>query len=158
MTRRICAFQCDGKYYISQEFNGDMHEQSLFHIRPSLTCDWVDVIGTFDGCQTLEDFKAAVHSMENAYGYEHEALEIAEKLPDNQEQVWLLVDGSLQLHTIYGRLVKSKDEIVKALELCNHKSGSRCSTCPYKNNVDCKPDLLNDAIALINRLSQKRGV
>ena len=105
MTRRICAFLNGGKYYVSQEFNGDMREQARFNPHPSLSCNWPDIIGTFDGSQTLDDFKAAVHSIENAYGYEHVALEVLDTLPSNQEQVWLLVNGVLQLYMNYGRLV-----------------------------------------------------
>lgn len=106
MNRRICAFEHDGKYYISQEFNGDGAEASAWQSNIRIPFHWSDVIGTFNGSETLDDFISAVHSMENAYGYEHEDLEVANELPSVQE-VWLLKEGQLQLYAKYGELVSS---------------------------------------------------
>ena len=108
MNRRICAFEHNGKYYMSQEFNGDREEQAMWQSNPSISCNWLDVIGTFNGCETLDDFISAVYSMENAYGYEHEESEVVDELPAVQE-VWLLKDGQLQLYAKYGELVSSID-------------------------------------------------
>lgn len=107
MTRRICAFEQDGKFYVSQEFNGDRSEQSVYHSRPTIPVDWDYIIGTFDGSQTLDHFKAAVHSTENAYGYEQVPVEKVDTLPGVQE-VWMLIDGELRLYSQYGKLVNEK--------------------------------------------------
>lgn len=109
MTRRICAFEQDGKFYVSQEFNGDRSEQSVYHPRPTIPVDWDYIIGTFDGSQTLDHFKAAVHSMENAYGYEQVPVEEVDTLPGVQE-VWMLIDGELRLYSQYGELVNEVKE------------------------------------------------
>lgn len=132
MTRRICAFKQNEKFYISQEFNGDKSEQSLFNPRPSISVDWDYIIGTFDGSQTLEDFKAAVHSMENAYEYEHFPVEAVDTLPDAQE-VWMLIDGELRLYSQYGNLVKP-------CFFCEKTENANCSMyVPEFVNGKCVP-------------------
>lgn len=109
MTRRICAFKQNGKFYVSQEFNGDRSEQTLWNPVPTIPVDWDCIIGTFDGSKTLDHFKAAVHSMENAYGYEQVPVEEVDILPGVQE-VWMLIDGKLCLYSQYGELVSEAKE------------------------------------------------
>ena len=47
------------------------------------------------------------------------------------------------------------EEVEKALELHNTYSGAHCRDCPYKNHVDCKDDMMLDALALIRYLTEK---
>lgn len=103
MTRRIIAFEVNGKFMISQELNGDKSEQQMFGL-PQGNLNWSDVIKTFDGSKTTDDFVAAVHSVENAYHYQQIPLAVVDKLPI-VEQLWLLKDGSLQLAYEYGKPV-----------------------------------------------------
>ena len=104
MTRRICAMQYQGVYYISQEFNGDYSEQ--LHFRQYTMClgDWNDLIRTFDGCRTVEEFAEAVRSMEKAFHYYQVPLEVVPELP-SCEEIWILQDGKLMLYSKYGELV-----------------------------------------------------
>lgn len=103
MTRRIIAFEVNGKFMISQELNGDKSEQRMFGL-PQGNINWSDVIKTFDGSKTTDDFVAAVHSVENAYHYQQIPLAVVDELPI-VEQLWLLKDGSLQLAYEYGKPV-----------------------------------------------------
>lgn len=103
MTRRIIAFEVNGKFMISQELNGDKSEQQMFGL-PQGNLNWSDVIKTFDGSKTTDDFVAAVHSVENAYHYQQIPLAVVDELPI-VEQLWLLKDGSLQLAYEYGKPV-----------------------------------------------------
>lgn len=103
MTRRIIAFEVNGKFMISQELNGDKSEQHMFGL-PQGNLNWSDVIKTFDGSKTTDDFVAAVHSVENAYNYQQIPLAVVDELP-TVEQLWLLKDGSLQLAYEYGKPV-----------------------------------------------------
>lgn len=112
MTRRICAMAHNGKFLISQEFNGDRREQELFSgFGMAVTCHgaWDDLIPTFDGNTTPEHFASAVRSMENAYQYGQEPLEEVEELPDCEE-VWMLVSGKLVLYSRYGKLVEQEEK------------------------------------------------
>lgn len=103
MTRRIIAFEVNGKFMVSQELNGDKSEQRMFGL-PQGNLNWSDVIKTFDGSKTTDDFVAAVHSVENAYHYQQIPLAVVDELPV-VEQLWLLKDGSLQLAYEYGKPV-----------------------------------------------------
>lgn len=104
MTRRIIAFEVNGKFMISQEINGDKHEQIQFGLMQACDLDWSDVIKIFDGSKTTDDFVAATHSVENAYHYQQIPLAIVDELPV-VEELWLLKDGSLELAYEYGKPV-----------------------------------------------------
>lgn len=107
MTRRICAMQHNGKFYISQEFNGDLYEQTLFGLPSPCAGNWRDLICTFDGCATLEEFASAVRSMENAFHYSHEELEVIDTLLP-YEELWWVKNGKLVLHSEYGVVVEEE--------------------------------------------------
>lgn len=104
MTRRIIAFEVNGKFMISQEFNGDKYEQQMFSLSQACELSWRDVIAIFEGCKTTYNFVATVHSVENAYHYQQIPLAIVDVLPE-VEQLWFLKDGSLQLAYEYGKPV-----------------------------------------------------
>lgn len=104
MTRRIIAFEVNGKFMISQELNGDKSEQVHFGLQQACELDWSDVVKIFDGSKTTYDFVAAVHSVENAYHYQQIPLAIVDELPV-VEELWFLKDGSLQLAYEYGKPV-----------------------------------------------------
>ena len=103
MTRRICAMEHNGQFYVSQEFNGDYSEQLRFKLCTMCLGDWPDLISTFDGCRTVEEFTSAVRNMENAFHYQQEPLGVLSSLPP-YEEVWLLQDGKLTLYSEYGEL------------------------------------------------------
>lgn len=104
MTRRTIVFKEGGKFYASQEFNGDKAEAGQFCKHSNLKADWPDIVALFDDVKTVEDFGLAVRKAEDLYGYEHEELEQVNELPGAQE-VWLMAGGYLHLHFKYGEPV-----------------------------------------------------
>lgn len=124
MTRRICAMPHNGKFLISQEFNGDRREQEMFSaFGMAVTClgTWDELIHTFDGSTTPEQFASAVRSMENAFGYGQETLEDVEELP-RCEEVWILESGRLVLHSKDGTLVEKEEKLPPYVLLQNRNA------------------------------------
>ena len=109
MTRRICAYVHNGKYYLSQEFNGDREEGIQFLGGSLVEGNWEDLISIFDGVDSLETFEAAVIELEKAFHYGQEPLEVEDAIPCCEE-LWLVKNGFLTLYAVYGDVVVGDDE------------------------------------------------
>lgn len=95
MTRRICAFPFKGKYYLSQEFEGDLPEQRLNGLTPTISADWKLLAECyFRNVTTLEAFRKAVIHLEKSFRYQHVPLLESSSLPD-VEELWMQVGGNL---------------------------------------------------------------
>jgi len=109
MTRRYIVYkgQQGGTtvYWVSQEFNGDRAEALRFNPDTTISVNWNEVVSSFDNIRSLHDFEIAVKTAENKYTYENIKLSKTTTMPANEE-VWLLVDGKLQLYAKYGEVIK----------------------------------------------------
>ena len=105
MTRRIIVYKGrnthEGLYFISQEFNGDRQEAVKWNPNTVIKANWNEVVDLFDEINSLHDFRKAVRNAENLYTYENIPLKKEEKIP-RCEEVWMLIDGKLQLYSKYG--------------------------------------------------------
>lgn len=104
MTRRTLVYEEDGKYYFSQQFNGDKNEAELFKLCTSITANWKEIIPLFDGVVTLAQFKDAVAKAEKLYGYEPEPVVKCNVMPCT-EQVWKQINGKLTLYALYDEVL-----------------------------------------------------
>lgn len=102
MTRRIIVLKKDGKFYASQEFNGDKAEAANFHPNIGIKADWPEIIELFTGKATVASFKDAVRDAEKLYGYESMEVEELDELP-SCEEIWLTTGVFLYLYTKYGK-------------------------------------------------------
>lgn len=104
MTRRILVFNDNSKYYVSQEFNGDKEEFIRFHGHSFVPVNWEDVVPLFNDVETLPQFRKVIKTAEGMYGYEKCPLNIKDEVP-RCEEVWMLIDGKLQLYARYDDVV-----------------------------------------------------
>lgn len=104
MTRRIIVYKGrnihDGYYFVSQEFNGDMEEAIKWNPKTAIKTNWNGIIELFNGINSLHTFRKAVKKAEDLYTYENISLVKKEKIP-RCEEVWMLIDGKLQLYSRY---------------------------------------------------------
>lgn len=54
------GYEDNGRYYISQEFNGDKKEALQWNASTILKTNWEDVLTLFYGCTTLNRFRNAI--------------------------------------------------------------------------------------------------
>lgn len=101
MTRRTIVFKKDGKFYASQEFNGDKAEAAVFHPNIDIKADWLEIVELFTGKASVESFKDAVKDAEGLYGYKSVDVEELDGLP-SCEEIWLTTGVFLYLHSKYG--------------------------------------------------------
>jgi len=104
MTRRVLAYEDRGKYYISQEFNGDRREGLQWNKNTLLKANWEDIIPLFDDIKTLTKFRRTVKKAEELYGYETYPLRVDDELP-RCEEVWKVTKGKLVLYAKYDEVV-----------------------------------------------------
>ena len=77
MTRRIIAYKAskatvtEGYYFVSQEFNGDKNEASIWNPQTPIKANWNDVVELFDGVNSLHDFRESIKKAEDLYTYEN---------------------------------------------------------------------------------------
>ena len=107
MTRRVLVYEDNGKFYISQEFNGDKKEALSWNKNTFLKVNWEEIIPLFDGITTLTKFRKAVRKSEKAYGYETYPLITSEEIPI-REEVWKVIDGKLTLYARYDEIIFEK--------------------------------------------------
>lgn len=110
MTRRIIVYKGrkatvhEGYYFISREFNGDRDEAVLWNPQTPIKGNWIDVVELFNGIDSLHDFRKAIKRAEDLYTYENISLRREVKLP-RCEEIWMLIDGRLQLYSKYGEVI-----------------------------------------------------
>lgn len=103
MTRRIIVLKKDGKFYASQEFNGDRTETTEFCPNANIKADWSEIIELFAGKASVLSFKEAVRAAEKLYGYESVEVKELDGLP-SCEEIWLTTGVFLYLYSKYGEL------------------------------------------------------
>lgn len=101
MTRRMIVFKKDGKFYASQEFNGDKNECAQVNSAAKILVDWPEIMKLFTGKVSVWSFQEAVKEAERLYGYESVAVEDLDELP-SCEEIWLTTGGFLYKYTKYG--------------------------------------------------------
>lgn len=101
MTRRTIVFKKDGKFYASQEFNGDKSEAAGLCSNAGIKADWPEIVELFTGKSSVESFKDAVKKAEKLYGYESVDVEEMAELP-SCEEIWLTTGVFLYKYTKYG--------------------------------------------------------
>lgn len=101
------VFEDNGKYYVSQEFNGDKEEALIYCPNTLLKATWDEIPPLFEGCVTLTKFRESVRKAENVYGYEQYPLCIRNEIP-RCEEVWKLEKGKLILYTKYDKLMTQR--------------------------------------------------
>lgn len=104
MTRRVLVYEDNGKYYISQEFNGDKREALHWNKNTLLKVNWEEIIPLFDAVTTLTKFKKTVRKAEDLYGYETYPLRVSDEFP-RREEVWKVIDGKLVLYAKFDEVV-----------------------------------------------------
>lgn len=109
MTRRIIAYRTASSYLFSQEFNGDREEAIHFNPSTPIKANWTDVIALFDGVESPLKFLESVRAAEKLFTYEALPLSISADLP-SAEEIWLLKNGALTLHSKYGELIQGGDK------------------------------------------------
>lgn len=104
MTRRIIVYKSrnahERSYFVSQEFNGDREESIKWNPKTEINANWNDIIELFNGIDSLHTFRKAVKKAENLYTYENISLVKEENIPQCEE-IWMLIDGKLQLYSKY---------------------------------------------------------
>ena len=110
MTRRTIVYKGrkatvhEGYHFISQEFNGDRDEAVLWNPQTPIKGNWIDVVELFNGIESLHDFRKAIKRAEDLYTYENIYLRREVNLP-RCEEIWMLIDGKLQLYSKYGEVI-----------------------------------------------------
>lgn len=110
MTRRIITYKgreatvLEGYYFISQEFNGDKDEASIRNSQTPIKANWNDVVELFDRVNSLHDFRESIRKAEDLYTYENVPLRKVSRLLQCEE-IWMLIDGELQLYSKYGEVI-----------------------------------------------------
>lgn len=104
MTRSIIVYKGrnahEGYYFVSQEFNGDKEEAIKWNPKTVINANWNDIVELFNGVDSLHIFRKAVKKAEDLYTYENISLVKEENIP-RCEEVWMLIDGRLQLYSKY---------------------------------------------------------
>lgn len=104
MTRRIIVYRGrnahEGSYFVSQEFNGDRGEAIKWNPKTAIKANWNDVVKLFNGINSLHAFRKAIKMAEDLYTYENISLIREESIP-RCEEIWMLIDGKLQLYSRY---------------------------------------------------------
>ena len=110
MTRRTIVYKGrkatvhEGYYFICQEFNGDKDEHAIWNPQTPIKANWNDVVELFDGVNSLHDFRESIRKAEDLYTYENVPLRKVSRLPQCEE-IWMLIDGKLQMYSKYGELI-----------------------------------------------------
>lgn len=110
MTRRTIVYKGrkatvhEGYYFISQEFNGDKDEAILWNPQTPIKGNWIDIVELFNGIESLHDFRKAIKRAEDLYTYENISLRREVNLP-RCEEIWMLINGKLQLYSKYGEVI-----------------------------------------------------
>lgn len=68
MTRRMIVFKKDGKFYASQEFNGDKNECAQVNSAAKILVAWPEIMKLFTGKVSVSSFQKAVKEAERLYG------------------------------------------------------------------------------------------
>lgn len=110
MTRRIIAFpMTEGKYLISQEFNGTRNECMQRNSKANVCVNWPSIVARFKGVRSEQEFRAALQDAEAWYGYELTEPEILDALPDTEE-CWAVQNGHLVITARYGEPVANMSD------------------------------------------------
>lgn len=110
MTRRTIVYKGkkatvhEGYYFISREFNGDKYEAALWNPQTPIKANWNEIIELFNGVNSLHDFRESIRKAEDLYTYENISLRKKSILPQCEE-IWMLIDGKLQMYSKYGEVI-----------------------------------------------------
>lgn len=108
MTRRIIALPlAEGKYLVSQEFNGDRNEfRKRGGSATSVRINWPTAVARFEGVCSEQEFRAALRDVEAWYGYEQMEPEMVDTIPSTEE-VWAVRAKHLTLVSRYSEPVEN---------------------------------------------------
>ncbi|PGK51650.1 hypothetical protein CN918_28050 [Priestia megaterium] len=101
MIRRNIVFHDtkERKFYVSAEFNGDKTELERRKSRDWCDKDFSEIVKSFNGVETLEDFKKSVGTAQSFYHScfgecEWEAIEVYDSLAEiNNDEVYVVSQG-----------------------------------------------------------------
>lgn len=134
MTRRMIVFKKDGKFYASQEFNGDKNECAQVNSAAKILVAWPEIMKLFTGKASVSSFQKAVKEAERLYGYESVDVEELDELP-SCEEIWLTTGGFLYKYTKYGEPTMSLvADLAREYGFSAHRLGNTVAL--YAKNTD----------------------